>query len=509
LQAAEFLINTRLFPDPHYTFKHALTQEVAYGGLLRERRREIHANIVDAMEKLYGDRASEQVDRLAHHAFQGELHEKAVLYLCQAGAKAAARSALTDARTWFERALDALKALPESRANLERAFDIRIQLRRVLRQLGEGRRMLDHLRAAAAVAERLGDDRRLGRVYALMTTVHSSLDELHEALKTGTRALDIAERLGDLRLRIVAMSHLEQAHYYRSEFQRVLTLATDNLAAIPPELVQENFGMASLPSVFGRAWLIMSLTELGDFAGAARHEAEAIKIAATTQHAHTIGWAHLPASMLHLFTRDWVGARSLIEQWLNQPGTLDVAVLLPWAVASASWALAEIGNGSEALKYVREGERLLQQQAVAEIIGHRGWAYSAMGRACRLLGLFEEAQRLGVCAIEFSRHQPGFTAHALRLLGDIASHPDWSDAETGEIHYRESLRLAGLRGMRPLAANCHLALGRLYRRTAKPVLAREHISIARTMFREMAPGTRSRTGVTPEADLDGVENHAS
>ena len=513
LQAAELLFTTRLFPDVQYTFKHALTQEVTYSGVLRERRREIHARVVEAMEKLYGDRLDEQVDQLANHAFQGGLHEKAVLYLCQAGAKAAARSALPDARTWFEQALDALEALPKSRTNLEQAFEIRIQLRRVLRQLGEGRRMLDHLRAAGAVAEQLGDDRRLGRVYALMTTVHSSLDELDEALATGTRALAIAERLGDLRLRIVATSHLEQAHYYRGEFRDVLECATDNLAAIPPELVQEHFGMASLPSVFGRAWLIMSLAELGEFGEAARREAEAIEIAAATQHAHTIGWAHLPASMLHLFKGDWAKARLLIEQWLNLPGTLDVAVLVPWAVASSAWALAEIGKRSEALNFVREGEQLLKQQAVAGIVGHRGWAYGAIGRACLQLGLLDEARRLGNCAVGSSRHQPGFTAHGLRLLGDIATHPDRFDAEIGEVHYRESLALARLHGMRPLAVNCHLGLGKLYRRAGKTEFAREQITIARAMYREMAMGVSREYGVQTlraraNSDLDGIKSHA-
>ena len=93
LQAAELLFTTRLFPDVQYTFKHALTQDVAYSGVLQERRREIHARVVETMERLYGDRLGEQVDRLARHAVQGGLHEKAVHYLRQAGAKAAARSA--------------------------------------------------------------------------------------------------------------------------------------------------------------------------------------------------------------------------------------------------------------------------------------------------------------------------------------------------------------------------------------------------------------------------------
>jgi hypothetical protein len=69
--------------------------------------------------------------------------------------------------------------------------------------------MLHHLREAEALAERLGDDRRRGQVYALMTTVLSSLDELDEALVAGTRALEIAGRLGDSELGIVATSNLE------------------------------------------------------------------------------------------------------------------------------------------------------------------------------------------------------------------------------------------------------------------------------------------------------------
>jgi tetratricopeptide (TPR) repeat protein len=268
LQAAEFLYATQLFPDLQYTFKHSLTHDVTYSGVLHERRRGIHAQVVDAVEQLYADRLSGQVERLAHHAMRGEKQEKAVHYLRQAGGKAAARSALSDARTWFEQALDVLKALPESRATLEQAFKIRLELRPVLRQLGEGQPMREHLREAEALAERLKDDRRLGEVCAFMTTVQSTLGELDDALATGTRALQIADRLGDLRLRIVATSHLEQVWCYRGGYENVVGLATDNLAALPTNWVHEYFGMAAPPSVAARAWLIMSLAELGRFAEA-------------------------------------------------------------------------------------------------------------------------------------------------------------------------------------------------------------------------------------------------
>src|SRR4030095_2209255 len=80
LQAAEFLYETSLFPEVEYTFKHALTHEVAYGSLLQERRRILHIRIIEAIERFYPERLSEHVEVLAHHASRGELWDKAVEY---------------------------------------------------------------------------------------------------------------------------------------------------------------------------------------------------------------------------------------------------------------------------------------------------------------------------------------------------------------------------------------------------------------------------------------------
>src|SRR5215475_3987728 len=97
LQAAEFLYEARLFPELAYTFKHALTHEVAYGSLLQERRRVLHARIVEAIEGLSADRLADQVERLAHHAVRSELWDKALAYCRQAGERAAAHSAWGEA----------------------------------------------------------------------------------------------------------------------------------------------------------------------------------------------------------------------------------------------------------------------------------------------------------------------------------------------------------------------------------------------------------------------------
>src|SRR5262245_1109632 len=164
LQAAEFLYETRLFPEREYTFKHALTHEVAYGSLLQERRRALHARIVEALEALAGDRVAEQVERLAYHALRGEVWDKALAYGRQAGERAMARSAYREAVGYFEHALSALQHPLETRDTREQAIDLRLALRSALLPSGDFGRILAYLHEAETVAESLDDPRRLGQV---------------------------------------------------------------------------------------------------------------------------------------------------------------------------------------------------------------------------------------------------------------------------------------------------------------------------------------------------------
>jgi class 3 adenylate cyclase/tetratricopeptide (TPR) repeat protein len=485
LQAAEFVYETGLFPDLEYSFKHALTHEVTYGGLLQDRRRELHARIVEAIETLHRDRLPEHFERLAHHALRGAVRDKAVGYLRQAGLKATARSALPDARARFEQALETLETFPESRSILEQAFEIRLELRPVLALLGEVRRQLERVREAEALAEKLNDDRRRGRVCAFATTIHSQLGELDEAVESGTRALGISRALGDLELHTLTLNVLEQAHFLRGDYERVVEVATDNLAALPPERAYEYFGLTAPASVYARVWLVLSLAQLGRFDEAAEHAAETIRFAEPTQHAFTIGQTNFGAGTLPLVKGDWAAARPLIDRWIAAARTGNIVLMLPWALASSAWVRAQLNEPGEARNRLQEATQLLERQTAQGVVGQGGWAYHLLGRTSLLLGRPDEAQRLGSRAVESCRSNFGYAAHALHLLGDVAAHPDRFDAERADAHYRQALALAVPRGMRPLVAHCHLGLGKLYRRTGQREQAQEHLTTATTMYREM------------------------
>jgi DNA-binding winged helix-turn-helix (wHTH) protein/tetratricopeptide (TPR) repeat protein len=473
LQDAEFVYESRLFPDLEYTFKHALTHEVAYGSLLAEQRRSLHRRIVDVIEQLNPDRVGEHAEQLAHHANQGELWEKAATYLRQAGVKAEARSGLQDAREWLKQALGAVRRLPESRTTLEQAFEICLELRSVMVQLAESRQILEFLREAEILADRLNDNHRRGRVRAFMINVQAMRGDLDEACASGSRGLALAQALGDSELHNRIASDLGMAHYFRCDYTRVVELLADDGGPYP----YQDYG--------NYAFLIMSLAELGRFAEAAECEIELMRLAESTRHAHRIGFAHRAAATLRLLKGDWAKAHALIERWVGLVRSGNLALQRPTAIASYAWVLAQAGEVSEALKSVEEGEQSIQSQVASGVVVNQGSAYHCLGRARLLLGRMDEARRLADRAVESSTSQPGFAAHALHLLGDIACHPDGFDLQTGEVYYRRALALAEPRGMRPLVGHCHHGLGKLYLRTGNCQKAQEHLNLATTLYREM------------------------
>src|SRR6266496_2505502 len=192
LQAAEFLYETRLFPESDYTFTHTLTHEVAYGSLLLERRRGLHARLVEALEAL----APEQVERLAYHALRGEVWDKAVTYCQQAGARAYDRAAFREAVASFDQALQALAHLPDHSDTRVLAIDLRLALGYPLAQLGEYGRWLALLGEAEALARALDDRARLGRVLAGMAEGRRLTGYNDGAMAAARQALELAAALG-------------------------------------------------------------------------------------------------------------------------------------------------------------------------------------------------------------------------------------------------------------------------------------------------------------------------
>ena len=235
-------------------------REVAYGSLLLEQRRTLHARIVACLEALAFDRLAEQVDRLAHHAVRGEVWEKAVIYCRQAGTTAIERSAFREAIAAFEQALAAHQHLADSETTRTLAIDLRIDLRHALHPLGESERSIESLRQAEALAEALGDARRLGQVAGLIPASLWQLGDLQGSLAAAQRALTLATALGDVGLQVSARLSLGQSYWALSHHGHAVEVFSRNIEFLQGRSLPERFGLATIPLVSSHGFLAWSLS---------------------------------------------------------------------------------------------------------------------------------------------------------------------------------------------------------------------------------------------------------
>ena len=268
LERAGFLQEMSLFPEPEWTFRHGLTCEVAYQGLLHDRRRALHTAVTDAIEARYADQPALPVERLALHAFNGEQWERALRYLRQAGAKAAAQSAYLEAAAHLGQAQAAMKHLPVSRETRQQTVDLALEQRNALFIAGELPRMFEALEIAEKTAVELGDDVRRGQISAVVTNSRWAVGEFDGAVAAGLETLAIAERLDDPALRAVADQYLGQAYHALGDYDRAVDHLRSAVTALQGNLARRRVGMPSPPAVFSRTWLVWCLGERGEFAEA-------------------------------------------------------------------------------------------------------------------------------------------------------------------------------------------------------------------------------------------------
>ena len=480
LQAAEFLYETRLFPDQAYSFKHALTHEVAYGSLLQERRRVLHAGILEALERLAPDRPAEQVERLAHHALRGEVWDKAVTCCQQAGARAWDRAAFREAVASYEQALQALAHLRENGDTRVLAIELRLALGGALHVLGEYMRQLALLGEAEALARALDDRARLGRVLAGMTDVLRVTGDHDGAMAAGQQALELAAALGESALRVQASYNLGLAYYALGDFGRAAELLRRNVEAAD----RESGTSGTDVRIVSRAWLALILSHLGAFAEGRRHGEEALRLATLEGRGTTPIIAHGRLGQLYLLQGHLEHAIRVLEPGLALCRAYGDRDVLRATAAGLGYAYALQGR-------LAEGRALLEE-AISESIRtgarlNRSRYVAWISEACRLAGSGEEACQHAHQALDLARQQKarGDEALALHQLGAVQAHAASPDATQAEAHYQQALTLAEALGMRPLQAHCHLGLGTLYATTGQREQARTELAAAIELYHAM------------------------
>ncbi|MBV8770791.1 MAG: AAA family ATPase, partial [Deltaproteobacteria bacterium] len=220
LQLGEFIYERPAFPETEYTFKHALTQEVAYNSVLIERRRELHERTAAAVEELFADKLDEQVDSLAHHYGRSGNAAKAVGFLRRAAEQARARSAYDDAMRYVNEALRLLSDLPESR---ERDSDeIAIQgIRGLLLAATQGFAAVELqqcLKRGVELCKRIGEGPEMYAVMFGLWNFNLARNRLYDAMRLAEKILSLSRLMDTELAQAAANSAFGATCLWRGEF---------------------------------------------------------------------------------------------------------------------------------------------------------------------------------------------------------------------------------------------------------------------------------------------------
>jgi tetratricopeptide (TPR) repeat protein len=462
LQTAEFLYEVGSQPDLAYTFRHALTHEVAYSGLLHERRRSLHARAMAAVERLDSDRLTSQIDRLAHHAFHGEVWDKALTYCQEAAARDFARSAHAEALDHVNQALHALTRLGEPARTTLAELLLVAQRAAALRSLrGYASPEVEQVyRQARELCRLVGDTpERFGVEWQQMQffLVRGDLDAASEL---SAHLLQQAERGGDRAQLMDAHLATGMALFHQGRFAAAREHLERGVALYragedKPHLVTHGQD----PGVFCLSYLAYTLWFLGYPDQASARAEMALDLARRSGHAFSHVSALTFVARVSQCRRDLARTRDVAHQILAASRDHGFAYYEAQGRIQLGWTRVMLDGDDAGCTQILEGYRALEQTGT--VLGLRG-AIVQLAEAYRRVGRIKDAGEALDMAYDPARGRETlcWDAEFERLRAELAAEEPEGYA-TAVRWYEQALATARTQGARSLELRAALGYAKM------------------------------------------------
>ena len=423
LQSEQLLYESRKYPDPEFSFKHALTRDVAYRTILAARRRAHHARIVELLESEPAEAQDRNLDDLCYHAIQAQLLPKAVGLLQRAARKAATRSAYQAEEDCLTRARDIIGSLPDDDALASVQLDILMDLQVLgawANNYPEMGRLLD---AAEPLARRLGDVDRAIRIQALRVHLYNITGRLQEATVLGEQALAAARDAGIPNLIVMVGYYLGQSYFNIGRFSDAIGVLGRNLgvvvdAAVSRQQAAEPFNHSTMAtvSVLTHGTRAMSYAFRGDHAHAMRDIAEVRRLAEGSDRSYTKIFASTSEGICQLQQRCAEPAEAAFRAGLELSEADGIEQLKPPLLAGLGHAQLLAGDARAAAESLSAAHRIARAtgRTMFQISAATGLAFTRLQLGEADMGGRFAAEATAL-AREFSFH--GFRVQALRAQG--------------------------------------------------------------------------------------------
>jgi class 3 adenylate cyclase/tetratricopeptide (TPR) repeat protein len=483
LQAAEFLYETSLFPEVEYTFKHALTLEVAYQSLLRERRRTLHERVLETLESRRGSGGQENIELLAHHALRGDVWPRAAMYLFRAGARAQAEARYAAATAFYIASLEALQRLGAA-ADRGLELDVHLELWSTRISTGQVADMNELGAKVEALARALDDGPRLARVQvrqaqaiAFTAAITGTLDSAIERAREASRRADPT----DVRTRSyaqfiagVACRDLGRVEAALAEFDAGIRLfSADALSGHEPGLVYPIY-----VSLCG--WRAEAHAALGHLDAALASAHDALRVAGDIKHPSSVSIANAFLGYVHVVRGAVDDAVPILERGLAISEEHELVHGICANGLYLAWALLLSGRRAAGLDALARG---LARPPGALLQWTRFHTVTAM---VHLIAGQAPAARVEIArglTASAERDARGYRAPLLRLDAQILATEGDLDAARARAH--EALAVALELGTRPELAHCHATLAYIAGQAGDTATAATHHATATATFSDL------------------------
>jgi class 3 adenylate cyclase/tetratricopeptide (TPR) repeat protein len=484
LQRAEFLYELNLPSGTEYTFRHVLMQTIAYEEMLRKHRRELHARVHGAIEKLFADRLDELTERLADHALRGEIWDAAASYALKAGDRAIARWSWREAIVFFDNAIEALTHLPDGADKVSRSIEARLRLRVALPAAAELPRWLRCLDEARELASASEDARRLAEIDTGKCIALTKMGQLSGAIEAGREGYNAAAGLRVPGAFLNASFALAQAYWYHGEFGQSERLLSNCVHDVLGELRLANTGTTGTASVLHLVCLSKTYAITGKFAKALATIEEARCIAEQTRKPFDISYAGVGKGFCLLVQGKPLDAVMELEEALSLARGGDIALLIPSSMRYLGRAYALAGRLDEARDLLQEA---VERTTAQGLLGMRLWSCGALALVQMRASAMAEAGKTLFGTLELAREH-GFRpleVFLMRLIGNLQSSSSEQQLEAAEPWYRRAIALGDQLGMIPEAAHARRDFAMFLRRAGRSQQATAEETAAHDLRRSM------------------------
>jgi class 3 adenylate cyclase/predicted ATPase len=474
LQAAEFLYETRLFPERAYTFKHALTQQVAYQSLLTSTRQRYHQQLAQALEA-HPETVETQPELLAHHYTEAGLAAQAVGYWQRGGQRAIERSANLEAISHLTRGLEVLTTLSDTVERAQQELLLQTALASAcIAVMGMAAREVEHAYARAhELCQQVGDIPQLIPVLQGLRRFYTARAEHQRVRELGEQLLHLAQSLQDPAA--LLEGHLALAFFLqnRGELTEARAHLEQGIALYDSQQHRSlAFRHGRDPGVTSRYGAASVLWLLGYPSQALQRSHEAITLAQELSHAYSLVLALSFAARLHQCRREGQAAQERAEATIALATEQGFAQSLAVGTSLRGWALVEQGQRETGIAQMRQGIAALQATGAE---AHRLYFLALLAEAHGKVGQAEEGLTVlaeALAAMEKAGQRP-HEPELHRLKGELLLRQAVPDTPQAEAGFQEALTVARQQQAKSLELRAAMSLSRLWQQQGKRAEARE------------------------------------